>query len=169
MHTCATFNSKHNQMLEILGVLHILGVDFFFPNELTSFIIYLGINISVYSNWRKPTCASRCSSRHVGSSSLIMLSPCTAVAPCTIIYPSLEKRLKANVILYVSLDKTTEKPVPSHPSWMFPYSCITSTLMQSHCKFAWEWERLILISISAWGWREEQGGTELLLCSVSLG
>lgn len=97
MHTCATFNSTHNQMLEILGVLHILGVDFSLPNELTSFIIYLGINISVYSNWRKPTCASRCSCRHVGSSSLIMLSPCTAVAPCTIIYPSLEKRLMANL------------------------------------------------------------------------
>lgn len=176
MHTCTTFNSMHNQMLKILGVFHIWGVDFFFPNELTSFIIYLGINISVYSNWRKPTWASRCSCRHVGSSSLIMLSTGTAESPSTIIHASLEKRLMANFWYWMcpwtkprSGTAKSRKPVLYHPSWMFPYSSITSTLMQPHCKFAWEWERLILICIRAWGWCEEQNGTELLLCTVSLG
>lgn len=48
MHTCTALNKVYNQMQKILGIFHISGVVFS-PNELTYFIIYLGINISAYS------------------------------------------------------------------------------------------------------------------------
>lgn len=49
MHAGTALNKVYNQMQKTLGIFHISGVAFS-PNELTCFIIYLGINISAYSN-----------------------------------------------------------------------------------------------------------------------